>query len=260
MPFAKVNGIELYYEEYGEGHALVFAHGAGGNHLSWWQQVPVFAMNFRCITFDHRGFGFSRELPDGPGPKAFAEDLVGLLDHLKIERAALVAQSMGGWTSLGFANIRPERVTALALCDTMAGVDDPEVVEEMKLHGAPRGGLAEVLTRVYAEDYPNREPLKAFLYRQISALNHHVPPGLVPAMMNLRFSVAPVVTRRIPTMVLVGEQDALTTPHLMELIARRIPHSRFVKVPGAGHSVYFERPDEFNRALTDFLRAAGVNR
>jgi 3-oxoadipate enol-lactonase len=260
MPFAKVNGIELYYEEHGEGPALVFAHGAGGNHLSWWQQVPVFAKDFRCITFDHRGFGFSRELPNGPGPKAFADDLAGLLDHLKIERAALASQSMGGWTSLGFANIMPERVAALALCDTMAGVDDPEVIEEMKRHGAPRGGLAEVLTRVYAEDYPNREPIKAFLYRQISTLNHHVPPDLVPAMMNLRFSVDPVVTRRIPTMVLVGEQDALTTPRLMELIARRISHSRFVKVPGAGHSVYFERPDEFNRALTDFLRAAGVSR
>jgi len=260
MPFAKINGIELYYEEQGEGPALVFAHGAGGNHLSWWQQVPVFAKEFRCITFDHRGFGFSRELPNGPGPKAFADDLRGLLDHLKIERAALASQSMGGWTSLGFASAAPERVSALALCDTMAGVDDPEVVEEMARHGAPRGGLSEVLTRVYAADYPEREPVKAFLYRQISALNLQVPPDLVPSMMKLRFSVEPVVARRIPTLVLVGEQDALTTPRLMELIARRIPHSRFVKIPGAGHSVYFERPDEFNRALMDFLRAAIANR
>jgi 3-oxoadipate enol-lactonase len=258
MPFAKVNGIELYYEEHGEGPPLVFAHGAGGNHLSWWQQVPVFAKEFRCIAFDHRGFGFSHEIPNGPGPNAFADDLRGLLDHLKIERAALASQSMGGWTSLGLACTTPERVSALALCDTMAGVDDPEVIAEMQQHGAPRGGLAEVLTRVYAEDYPQREPMKAFLYQQISALNHHVPADLVPAMMKLRHRVDPVVARRIPTLVLVGEQDALTTPRLMELIARRIPHSRFVKIPGAGHSVYFERPDEFNRALMDFLRAACV--
>ncbi len=258
MPFAKVNGIELYYEEYGSGSPVVFAHGAGGNHLSWWQQVPAFAGEFRCITFDHRGFGCSRELPDGPGPNAFADDLRGLLDQLRIERSALVSQSMGGWTSLGFACAAPERVSALALCDTMGGVDDPEVVEEMQRHGAPRGGLAEVLTRVYAEEFPQREPLKAFLYRQISALNHHVPPDLVPAMMKLRHRVDPVVAHRIPTLVLVGEHDALTTPRLMELIARRIPHSRFVKIAGAGHSVYFERPAEFNRAVLDFIRAAGV--
>ncbi len=260
MPFANVNGIELYYEEHGEGPALVFAHGAGGNHLSWWQQVPAFSKQFRCITFDHRGFGFSRETPQGPGPKAFADDLRGLLDHLKIERAALASQSMGGWTSLGFTCSAPERVSALALCDTMAGVDDPEVIEEMKLHGAPTGGLGEVLTRVYAKDFAQREPAKAFLYRQISALNLHVPPDLVPAMMNLRHRVDPVIEKRIPTLILVGEQDALTTPQLMELIARRIPHSRFLKIPGAGHSVYFEKPEEFNRALMEFLRDAAVTR
>ncbi|HUY18888.1 MAG TPA: alpha/beta fold hydrolase [Candidatus Binataceae bacterium] len=258
MPFANVNGIELYYEEHGEGPALIFAHGAGGNHLSWWQQVVAFAKQFRCVTFDHRGFGFSRETPHGPGPKAFADDLRGLLDHLKIDRAALVSQSMGGWTSLGFAVAAPERVSALALCDTMAGVDDPEVVEEMKLHGAPKGGLAQVLTRVYAEDYPQREPAKAFLYRQISSLNLHVPPDLVPAMMNLRHRVDALLEKRVPTMILVGEQDALTTPRLMEVIARRIPHARFIKVPGAGHSVYFEKPEQFNRALADFLRDAGA--
>jgi 3-oxoadipate enol-lactonase len=260
MPFAKLNGIELYYEEHGQGPALIFAHGAGGSHLSWWQQVPVFASQFRCITFDHRGFGFSREVPQGPGPKAFADDLRGLLDHLKIERAALVSQSMGGWTSLGFACAAPERVSALALCDTMAGVDDPEVIEEMKLHGAPKGGLAQVLTRVYAQDYPQREPQKAFLYSQISALNLHVPPNLVPAMMNLRHRVDPVVAKRIPTLILVGEQDALTTPRLMGLMARCIPHAQFIKIPGAGHSVYFEKPEEFNRVLMDFLRAASANR
>jgi 3-oxoadipate enol-lactonase len=260
MPFARVNGIELYYEEHGEGPALIFAHGAGGNHLSWWQQVPAFAKQFRCVTFDHRGFGFSREAPNGPGPKAFADDLRGLLDHLKIERAALVSQSMGGWTSLGFACSAPERVSALALCDTMAGVDDPEVIEEMKRHGAPKGGLGEVLTRVYAEDYPQREPFKAFLYRQISALNLQVPADLVPAMMNLRHRVDPVIEKHIPTMILVGDEDALTTPRLMELIARRIPHSRFIKIRGAGHSVYFERPAEFNRALMDFLSDAAPNR
>src|SRR5271156_2946347 len=119
MPFAPVNGVELYYESYGDGPPLVFAHGAGGNHLSWWQQLPVFASRFRCVTFDHRGFGFSRDVPDSPGPRAFGDDLRGLLDHLGIDRANLVSQSMGGWTNAAFAVAHPERVRTLALCDTM---------------------------------------------------------------------------------------------------------------------------------------------
>ncbi|MGH7905255.1 MAG: alpha/beta fold hydrolase [Candidatus Binataceae bacterium] len=260
MSFGHINGIDLYYEVHGEGPALVFAHGAGGNHLSWWQQAPAFSKHFRSITFDHRGFGFSRDVPDGPGARAYVDDLRALLDHLGIHRAAFVSQSMGGWTVLGFACTYPERVSALALCDTMAGLDDPDVINEMNLHGVPKGGLSQVLARVYAEDFPAREPAKAFLYHQISALNLHVPPDLLPAMMSLRFRVEPIVDARVPAMLLVGEEDKLTTPKLMELMARRIPHSRFVKVPGAGHSVYFEKPEEYNRVLMDFLKEAGADR
>src|SRR5437667_8263501 len=74
MPTTHVNGIQLYYEEYGKGFPIVLAHGAGGNHMSWWQQVPDFARNYRCITFDHRGWGLSVDTDD-LGPSAFTDDL-----------------------------------------------------------------------------------------------------------------------------------------------------------------------------------------
>ncbi|MCH8282189.1 MAG: alpha/beta fold hydrolase, partial [Chloroflexi bacterium] len=96
MPQAPVNGIELYYESHGEGPAIVFAHGRGGNHMSWWQQVPAFREEYRCITFDHRGWGASPDSANPRGRSAFVEDLTGLLDHLGVDRTFLVAQSMGG--------------------------------------------------------------------------------------------------------------------------------------------------------------------
>src|SRR5215469_3892540 len=115
MPLAKINGIDLYYETHGQGPAIVLAHGGGGSHLSWWQQVPVLSQSYRCVTFDHRGFGLSHEIADGPGAGSFVEDLRALLDHLEIEKAAVVGQSMGGWTVLGFAAAYPRRTRALVL-------------------------------------------------------------------------------------------------------------------------------------------------
>jgi len=92
MSFVQVNGIQLYYETHGEGPALVFAHGGLGNHLSWWQQIAEFSRSFKCVTFDHRGFGFSRDAEEGGGPTLFPDDLRALLDHLEIQQASLVGQ------------------------------------------------------------------------------------------------------------------------------------------------------------------------
>ena len=257
MPFGRINGIDLYYETHGEGPALVLAHGAGGNHLSWWQQLPAFSQQFRCVTFDHRGFGSSHDLQEGPGADAFVEDLRQLLDHLGIQRTALVAQSMGGWTSLGFASKYPERVTALVLCDTTAGIDDAEVAREMKsVQAAMPRELTLVLQRAYSADFPRREPTRCFLYQQISALNMNVPTNLLTKLTAMRHRADPIVARRLTTMLLVGEEDALTPAKTMQLMRRQISHARFVTVPDAGHSVYFERPDEFNRIVLEFLHSA----
>jgi len=259
MPLARINGIEFYYEVHGEGPSLVLAHGGGGSHLSWWQNVPVLAQRFRCVTFDHRGFGASRDVADGPGPTAFIEDLRQLLDHLGIDRAALAGQSMGGWTALGFATAYPDRVSALVLCDTTAGMDDPEIArEQAKLREMSKGGLVNILTLAYAADFPARHPVRHFLYQQISGLNTQVPANLLSVLLNTRHRVETIVNRRTPAMLLVGEEDALAPAHVMEMMSRKIPHSRFVKIPGAGHSAYFEKPDEFNRIVADFLIETGV--
>lgn len=255
MPLAKINGIDLYYEAHGEGPALILAHGGGGSHLSWWQQVPEFSKRYKVITFDHRSFGYSPDAPNGPGPNAFVQDLAALLDHLGVQKAAVAGQSMGGWTVCGFAAAHPERTSALILCDTTGGVATPEVAKaQANTQERARGNLKEVLKNAYARSYPERHPEMCFLYQQISALNTHVAPNLVSLLFGLKHDVRPIVEHKIPTLLLVGEEDVLTPPEAMASVAAQILQAKFMKVPGAGHSVYFERADEFNRIVGDFLR------
>lgn len=252
MALAKINGIDLYYESHGEGPAIVFAHGGAGNHLSWWQQVPAFSGKYRCVTFDHRGFGVSHEAGNGPGASAFVEDLRGLLDHLGIEKAALVGQSMGGWTVLGFAAAYPRRTSALVLCDTTAGMDDAEVMAEQgRIAKRAAGGLVQ---RAVAADFPQREPALNFLYGQIEKLNN-LPPKLLAGLFHLRNSPAALVEHRIPTLLVWGDQDALIPASTMELMGRRVPHARTALIQGAGHSVYFEKGPQFNAILSEFLHS-----
>ena len=117
-------GCRVYYEVAGSGPLLVFAHGLGGNHLSWWQQVPHFRDRYTCVTFAHRGFSPSSALPAGPDPADYAGDVAALIDHLGAGDVRIVAQSMGGWCAVDYALAHPARVRALVLAST-AGICPP---------------------------------------------------------------------------------------------------------------------------------------
>ncbi len=255
-PVTLADGLELYYEVHGEGSPVVFAHGGGGTHMSWWRQIPALSEHFRCITFDHRGFGYSRDLPAGPGHEAFVDDLRGLLDYLGIERAALVGQSMGGWTTLGFASAWPARVSALVLCNTHGGYTDPEVARLLDLRAAGGGNPAEI--GAYPPSFAEREPELAFLYRQIQRTTLDRTPAGAPravtGLLEKTTDVGPVVEHGIPILFITGEEDRLIPPAAIEELHRKVPDSEFALVPGAGHSVYYEKPALFNRLVIEFLK------
>ena len=258
MSSARINGIDLHYQSYGEGDAIVFAHGAGGNLLSWWQQIPFFSQRYRCVVFDHRGFGHSYDAPDGPGPNAFVDDLRGLLDHLGIASAHLVAQSMGGRTMLGFAVAHPDRVRSLVMADTVGGMDVPEVVEQQRIWAeklaANPSANGEIGFRAVSPLFVRRNPNLANLYLQVSRTNppRHNLPGGMPAGPG----AAELASLNIPTLFFVGEDDQLSPPSVIEAGARAIPGARLLRVPEAGHSVYFEKPDIFNFEALRFIESA----
>jgi 3-oxoadipate enol-lactonase len=249
----QIGDCPLYYERTGEGPALVFVHGLGGNHLSWWQQVPYFMRWYECITVDQRSFGLSPD-PEGLFNRAHASDLARLLDHLKIERAALVGQSMGGWTIVGYALEHPERVAAMVMADTPGGIFTPDMKferrEPLPVDATPPLGSLPT----YAADYFARRPEFAFLYDEVRILGARPPADAGARIISLRYDLARVRERvTMPVMCLVGERDELITPAMVKEVAKTLPRGRFVSVPDCGHSVYFENGPVFNQLVRDFL-------
>jgi 3-oxoadipate enol-lactonase len=243
----------MYYESHGEGDAIVFAHGAGGNHLSWWQQVPFFRRRYRCVTFDHRGFGRSADVEGGPGANAFVEDLRALLDSLEIEKTYLVAQSMGGGTCMGFTMAHPERVRGLVMADTTGTMSEAKLDDLRREFRESQPQPMTLQGRAYAPDLRDKRPHMAFLYDSVMALN---PPRGEPSGERDQRQVATaekLAALRVPVQFVVGSKDAIIPPSIMKHASALVPGARFTEVAGSGHSVYFEEPDAFNRIVSDFF-------
>jgi 3-oxoadipate enol-lactonase len=262
------DGFRLYYEVHGPEHAdtwpILFAHGAGGNAMVWWQQVPAFADRYRVITFDHRAFGRSPDIEGGPGRVAFGSDLRALLVHLGVEQVHFVAHSMGGRTAFGLFSREPGMVASFVFSGTNAGcVDDRyrALREQFGEDGTLDGTLLE---RATAEDYEGDSPEMHFLYHQIRGLNPRRPRNfLAPTgrMVNYRGSTAPRLRESgLPVLWIVGEHDRVTPPALIRISHEITPGSRYVTVPGAGHSSYFERPAEWNRRVRAFIDGVEAGR
>ena len=253
MPYADLEGTSLYYEERGEGPPLVFLHGAGTNHMSWFQQVPEFRDRYRCITIDQRGFGRSSD-KTGESSARFADDLAGLLDELGEDRAFLVAQSMGGWTALDFAIRHPGRARAIVMGDTVGGAKWLELDALREQHVAPSLGPPEVPVEVSGLGEPFREanPSMMFLYAQMSSLN---PEGAIARFLETQpvASREQVAALEVPALFIVGSLDPLIPPPIVRAVHEEWPGSEYLEVPACGHSVYFEDPATFNDAVAGFL-------
>jgi 3-oxoadipate enol-lactonase len=258
MSILDVTGGSLYYEEHGEGpNTIVFAHGAGGNHLSWWQQVPHFRDRYRCVTFDHRGFARSVD-ESGEGRKAFRRDLEELLDHLGVEHAVLVGQSMGGFSVLPYAVAHPDRVRALLMADTMLGIGDEALLADMQVavQKATDRASAGAETSMVGADYLARDPNGVFLYQQVRGLTPPLEPNMTWTPDDGAVVPDQLSALTMPVIFLAGEFDAIIPPDVIERAQQMVPGSRYVSVPTGGHSVYWELPDEFNVILEGLLSEA----
>jgi 3-oxoadipate enol-lactonase len=256
MAFMVKDGFRLYYEDTGgSGPALLFLHGAGGNHLSWWQQVPVFAEEYRCVTVDQRGFGQSPDVAGGPGPAALATDTLALLDHLGIARTAVVAQSMGGWAAVGAAVRSAGRFGAIVLANTVGNLTNAEIAAvraQLVAASPPRPPL--LWHGALGQTFRATEPVRTFLYAQIAGLNPPRPADFSDQLSRITTPVERYADTGVPTLFLTSDEDGLIWPELSRMVHEHVPGSRFERVEAAGHSTYFERPDVFNREVGAFLK------
>ncbi len=254
MPLAAVNGTEIYYEVHGSGPPLVLAHGVGGNHGIWWQQLPYLSQWYTVVTFDHRGFGRSREIPEGPHRKDYVDDLLGLLDHLEVDRAALVGQSMGGTSCVAMTAWHPERVAALVMSDTTGMMDHPDV--------RPSADWLEALAtlnqadRALSKDFQQRNPALTELFLQLNSFNK-------ANRFNVRAdgyrgpTPEEVADTGVPVMFILGANDCVADPNVLRRAHKLVTGSRLVEFPGSGHSVYWEQPEAWNFVVRGFLEDVG---
>ena len=264
MPKALVNGLSIYYESHGSGFPLVLSCVLGGNTTQWAPQIPVFSKRYRLILWDPRGHGNS----DTPGRldqysmDTFAADLVGLLDHLKVERAYVGGLSMGAAIAVLLTMAHPERVAGLLVFDSTSAsglVLSPEVraSQERNIILAETKGMDEV-TEYYVLGHPTfslaakssaetAEHLrKMFLSCSPAGYAHSTRALMHPVLDSDRLK-----TIEAPTLVMAGAYDP--SADACRFIHAKIPGSKLVTIPNAGHLSNVDRPTEFNAAALEFL-------
>jgi 3-oxoadipate enol-lactonase len=262
MPFVESRGRRIYYERHGSGSAVVlFCHGAGSNAATWWQQLPAFTQAHTCITMDIRCFGRSVAPLQEFSLENFARDVIAILDREAIGRVTLVGQSLGGMIGLKLALTCPERLAAFVACDTSLALDHPVLLGTLGKRQITHRAVA-IEQRSLGKWFLDNHPDKALLYAQINHFNPSAytlgaaewgaaigalmqPGQLVP--------MSALATVRCPTLLLVGSEDPIVPVSVMREVAERLRESELAVVDQAGHSAYFEKPEEVNRLVIDFI-------
>ena len=275
MPRAFINGVNLYYEEAGHAVPMIFVHEFAGEARSWEPQVRFFRRRYRTITFNARGYPPS-DVPEDPAAysqRHAVEDIRGVLDHLKIDKAHVVGLSMGGYAALHFGLVYPERALSLVV----AGAGYGSKPEERETFGRDCAALADRFERepmdkvaaMYAmgparvqfrdKDPQGWEQFCELLKRQ-SAKGHALTMRRVQIMRESIYELGDRMARlTVPTLIVTGdEDDPCLEPALY--MKRTIPTAGLLIIPRSGHTINLEEPDLFNRHVLDFVTAADAGR
>ena len=266
MAKASVNGIDIYYRVQGRGEPLVLIMGLGGESGDWVLQVHAFKKHYRVVSFDNRGVGRSDKQSEHYTIKTMADDTVGLMDLLGIDKAHILGISMGGMIAQELAINYPQRVNKLVLVCTTPGRDEkgrhsPELLRAMGLK----------------EDFSDEDIGNVDMGKVSKSLNSHAFSSGAIGMVAVPFcwvrmklfgvegqrgqfeaAMAYSALDRLhkvkaPTLVIAGTGDRIVPLRDSELLAERIPQARLVKIEGGSHTLMAEKRGRFNREVLSFL-------
>ncbi len=257
MSFANVNGQHIYFEDSGgNGAAVIFSHGFLMDHEMFAAQVAALAGEFRCITWDERGFG------ETPAAEEFSywdstDDALALLSHLGIDRAFFVGMSQGGFISLRAALVAPERVLGLGLIDTQSGCEDPNVqpvydamTEDWTTNGPSDDLAAAVASVIMSPGYDHSPWIAKWQARPKEFIK--VPYRTLADRDDISDRL-PEITA--PAIVFHGEADTAIPMEKAEQLHKELANcEELVRIPGAGHASNLSHPAEVNGPLAAFLR------
>jgi pimeloyl-ACP methyl ester carboxylesterase len=257
MPVIDVRMQRLHYEDTGGGGLpLVLSHGFLEDLEMFAPQVAALRGRHRMITWDQRGHGKTQATADSFTYWDSADDLAGLLDCLKVERAVIGGMSQGGFISIRFALAYPERTAALVLIDSQSGCENPEKLAQYDMmHDVwtSSGPSDQLLEMVAAIIVGNRAPQSAEWIRKWKAMD---PAGLTPIYRTLvdRDDVTARLSEiKVPVLVIHGTDDVAIDLSIAEDMCSRLPDCRLVKIEGAGHSSNLTHPQPANAAIEEFL-------
>ncbi|MDE3057386.1 MAG: alpha/beta fold hydrolase [Bacteroidota bacterium] len=266
---ATINNSLMHYIDIGISTAMpvILIHGFPFNHKMWMMpggQTESLAGMYHVIAYDVRGHGES-EVGDGMySIEFFADDLLGLMDHLNVQQAVVLGLSMGGYIALRAIQKKPERFKGLVLCNTRADADSNEskikraaAIRAIKTNG-PRIFAQEMVKNLFA---PLSFETKQNAVKLIeSTIERTAPLALCGTELALaaRVDSAPSLPAiKVPTLIMTGELDAIAPPETGKAMQEAIPNSDFFVIPQAAHLSNLENPDEFNRHVLEFLQKAG---
>jgi 3-oxoadipate enol-lactonase len=262
---ALVNDIRIAYDDSGAGQPVMFLHAFPLNRSMWNNEMTelLSEARYRLVALDWRGFGESDIAAGISTMEMFADDLAGLMDLLGIQSAVLCGASMGGYVAFAFLRKYPERVSGLILADTRPGADTDEgranrenVARVAETQGT--SAIAEMMLPRLISDYTRQHApeVEIAVRRMIDAAT---PQGIAAAsrgMAQRADSTDLLSSITCPTQVLVGEDDVLIPPGVVQDFATKIPGAQFIVIPHAGHLSNLEQPQAFLSAVRNFLHAS----
>lgn len=257
----KINGIALYEEGPHEGIPVIFIHGFPFSHAMWEPQWLLLSKTRHVISYDVRGHGKS-EVGDGQYHlEFFVDDLVMVMDHLKIRQAILCGLSMGGYIALRAVERHPDRFGGLILCDTKSEADGNEakinrmgVIRAVKKEGVDPFAGKFVKTVLCENTLQTKPALVKFVLDLIHGNSALGISGTLLAVAARTDTTGALAKMALPTLILVGKEDKLTPPSVSGSMLKAFPRATMHVIPEAGHMSNLENSTAFNDHVLDYLQ------